>query len=87
MPYRITILAFLSVTAPMAAQTDSTLAGHIIWEHDLPHLSADSASADHDGNLWIVSSSLNSHRLICISSNGESCADLPLTDRQTEASG
>jgi hypothetical protein len=80
MPYRITILAFLSVTAPMAAQTDSTIAGHIIWEHDLPHLSADSASADHDGNLWIVSSSLNSHRLICISSNGETCADLPLTD-------
>ena len=55
----------------LSAQSPVTVGDHILWERDFADLSAETAVADHDGNLWIVSQYRGADRLVCIKPNGE----------------
>jgi hypothetical protein len=64
----------------MFSGTGESIDTHVIWERDFPRLSADSAAADAEGNLWIASSYRGSDRLVRISSRGEITADVPVPE-------
>lgn len=73
------LISTIAVAVLFSATGDS-IDTHVIWERDFPRLSADSATADTEGNLWIASSYRGSDRLVRISSIGEITADVPVPE-------
>jgi hypothetical protein len=66
--------------AVLFSGTGESIDTHVIWERDFPRLSANSATTDAEGNLWIASSYRGSDRLVRISSRGEITADVPVPE-------
>ena len=71
-------MGLLVAACYLSAQSAGTIADHILWERDFADLSAETAVADHDGNLWIASQYRGADRLVCIKPNGEMCANTAL---------
>ena len=71
-------VGLLTAACCLSAQSAVTVADHILWEREFANLSAETAVADHDGNLWIVSQYRGANRLVCIKPNGEMCANTAL---------
>jgi hypothetical protein len=71
-------MGLLIAASCLSAQSPVTVADHILGERDFADLSAETAVADHDGNLWIVSQYRGADRLVCIKPNGETCANTAL---------
>jgi outer membrane protein assembly factor BamB len=69
--YSFPALGLLIAACYLSAQSPATIADHILWERDFADLSAETAVADHDGNLWVVSQFRGSDRLVCIKPNAE----------------
>ena len=85
------LIILSSIVKFLLAQSATTIADRIVWEHDFSNLAVSTtgaAVADRDGNLWAVSKYRSSDRLICIRPDGTMVvnAELPKEIKPTPPS-